>query len=306
MLGAGFQNYAQKIPEFEKSIFIDSAGNTYVNKKMPVYISIVTDSQPDTNHTIPSPSEHANPMYFDSHGKQYMVHLDPETGKKTRYKIFADGQPPESELNLKKGLKLQFEERFYCEELVIIEIHANDNNSGAKKSFYSIDGEEYIKYKDPVVVKKEEKIEKISFFSIDNVGNVEKPNIANFIFDLDNVIDLENIYFALDSDRLNADAQEQLDELANSLKNFPEISIELRSHTDVRGSSDYNKLLSERRAQSTKRYLMSKGISADRLEAKGFGDTKIINHCLEGVECTEEEHRENRRTEFRIIPFEEK
>ncbi len=298
-------NYAQKIPKFEKNIFVDNAGNTFVHEKMPLYTFFVPESDQQAKHQIPSPSDHANPMYLDGHGKHYIIHHDTKTGKKTRHKIFADGLPPESRLKVTKGLITQFEERFYCKEAALIEIHATDDHSGINKSFLSIDNNEYKKYEKPLIMDKEEGIVKISYFSLDNVGNAEKPNMAYLIFDPDDTFELENIYFALDCHQINASAREQLDILASSLKNFPEIRIELRSHTDVRGTSNYNKLLSERRAEATKRHLISKGVSPDRLETKGLGDSEIINHCHEGVECTEKEHRKNRRTEFRIIPFKE-
>ena len=302
-LSAGIRNHAQKRPEFEKNIFVDSAGTTFVHEKMPIYTFLVPDSDPETKHSIPSPSDHANPLYLDGHGNHYIIHHDPKTGEKTRHKIFADGMPPKSKIEITEGLKIQYENRYYCQDSVIIKINAADNHSGVNKSYYSINNNEFKSYKTPITVNKTEKNKKVSFFSVDNVGNAETPNTASLIFEVDDIIELEKIYFALDCAQLNADAQEQLDKLANSLKNFPEIRIELRSHTDARGSSNYNKILSERRAEATKKYLISKGISPDRLEATGFGDSEIINHCHEGVECTEEEHRENRRTEFRIIPF---
>ncbi len=299
------QSFTQQIVESEKTFFVDSAGNVFINEKMPVYLFLTPESDPQAKHLLSSPSQHANPMYLDGHGEHFIIHHDPETGKKIRHKVFADGSPPVSKLEITKGLILHFENRFYCEESVIVEIQATDEYSGVNNTFYTIDNSEYKLYETPLIFEKEE-FEQITFFSVDNVGNAEKPNKANFIFNLDDVIELENIYFAFDCDRLNADARKQLDELAASLKEFPEIRIELRSHTDAQGSSAYNQRLSERRAKSTRNYLVNKGIAPNRLVAKGIGDSKIINHCHKGVECTDEEHLVNRRTEFRFIPFEEK
>jgi hypothetical protein len=81
----------------------------------------------------------------------------------------------------------------------------------------------------------------------------------------------------------------------------PEMKIELSSHTDARGNDAYNEDLSQRRAESAKRWLVSKGIREDRIVAKGYGEKVLLNKCANGVECTEEEHQENRRTEFKII-----
>ncbi|HEB62776.1 MAG TPA: OmpA family protein [Bacteroidetes bacterium] len=77
--------------------------------------------------------------------------------------------------------------------------------------------------------------------------------------------------------------------------------IEIVSHTDSRGSDSYNMDLSERRAKAVVKYLISKGISPEMLESKGFGETMLKNNCSNGVPCTEEQHLQNRRTEFRIL-----
>ncbi len=79
------------------------------------------------------------------------------------------------------------------------------------------------------------------------------------------------------------------------------MTIEIGSHTDSRGSDSYNEKLSQERAQSVVDYLIEKGVATERLVAKGYGETKITNKCINGVECTEEEHQKNRRTTFRII-----
>lgn len=81
----------------------------------------------------------------------------------------------------------------------------------------------------------------------------------------------------------------------------PEISVEIASHTDARGDDNSNLSLSQRRAESVVNYLVSKGIKRGRLVAKGFGETKLLNRCANGVECSESEHQKNRRTEFRVI-----
>lgn len=79
------------------------------------------------------------------------------------------------------------------------------------------------------------------------------------------------------------------------------LTVELASHTDARGSDQYNMDLSNRRANSVRTYLISKGISPQQLVAKGYGETRLKNRCKNGVQCTEAEHLENRRTEFRVL-----
>src|SRR5690606_21146043 len=111
---------------------------------------------------------------------------------------------------------------------------------------------------------------------------------------------LENIYYDLDKWDIRSDAAKELDKLAEVLVANPTIKIELSSHTDSRESLNYNQVLSERRAQAAVNYLIGKGIAKDRLTAKGYGKTRLVNKCTDGVSCPEEMHQQNRRTEFRI------
>ena len=85
------------------------------------------------------------------------------------------------------------------------------------------------------------------------------------------------------------------------MKLNPSIKIEVKSHTDSRAPDSYNLNLSNERAQSTKNYIVSKGIDSNRVFSKGYGETELINKCSNGVKCTQAEHAMNRRTEFVII-----
>ncbi|MBC5775867.1 OmpA family protein [Pontibacter sp. KCTC 32443] len=118
--------------------------------------------------------------------------------------------------------------------------------------------------------------------------------------ELDRAVVLENIYYDLDKWDIRPDAATELDKLVTVLKNNPEIKIEMSSHTDSRESVNYNQVLSEKRANAAVDYLVSKGIDRSRLKAKGYGKAKLVNGCSDNVECSEEEHQLNRRTEFRI------
>lgn len=110
------------------------------------------------------------------------------------------------------------------------------------------------------------------------------------------------IYYELGSARLTADSKKIIDQKLYALMvEKPNISIEINSHTDSRGSAASNQTLSQARAQSVVNYLVSKGINKNRLVAKGFGETKLTNGCADGVNCSEAQHQKNRRTEFRII-----
>lgn len=112
---------------------------------------------------------------------------------------------------------------------------------------------------------------------------------------------LENIYFDLDKSNIRPDAAAELDKLVQLLTDNPTWKVEMSSHTDSRANDQYNMKLSQRRATSTVAYLVEKGIAAERLTAKGYGENRLVNRCANGVACTEKEHQENRRTEFTIL-----
>ena len=92
-----------------------------------------------------------------------------------------------------------------------------------------------------------------------------------------------------------------LDSLVIILKNNPSIVIEIGSHTDSRAAAEYNLKLSQKRAESCVTYLVQHGIQKDRLVPVGYGESKLINDCADGVDCTEVQHQENRRTTFRVL-----
>lgn len=114
---------------------------------------------------------------------------------------------------------------------------------------------------------------------------------------LEKSIVLDNIYYDLNKSSIRSDATPELDKLVKILKDNPSIRIELSSHTDSRSSDDYNLTLSQQRAQAAVDYLVSQGIAADRLVAKGYGETQLLVPNAQ----TEEEHQTNRRTEFKVI-----
>ncbi|SDG39229.1 OmpA family protein [Psychroflexus sediminis] len=109
----------------------------------------------------------------------------------------------------------------------------------------------------------------------------------------------ERIFFDYDEASIRAEAALELDKLIAILKENPEMNIKVISHTDERASEDYNLELSQRRAKNTVKYLVEHGIDASRLTSEGKGETELINTCDSG--CTEEEHKENRRSEFKIV-----
>jgi len=115
------------------------------------------------------------------------------------------------------------------------------------------------------------------------------------------VVSINEIYFDFDKSDIREDATEELDKVVDLMKENTSIKIEVSSFTDSRGSSAYNVKLSNRRAQSTIDYLVSNGIDRSRLTGKGYGESRMINKCINGVECSEAAHQKNRRTEFVIL-----
>ncbi|MFD1630604.1 OmpA family protein [Pseudopedobacter beijingensis] len=112
---------------------------------------------------------------------------------------------------------------------------------------------------------------------------------------------LENIHYDLDKSDIRPDARPALDHIASLMSQHPELSIITSSHCDSRASSEYNRLLSIRRGNSAKAYLVSKGISASRIKVEYYGKTRLTNRCYDGVMCSEEEQQMNRRTEFEVV-----
>lgn len=114
----------------------------------------------------------------------------------------------------------------------------------------------------------------------------------------------ENIRYDLNKWTIRPDAAKELDNLVQILRDNPEIVVELGAHTDSRASDGYNLNLSQKRAESAVEYIIKKGkISQNRITAKGYGETKLLNKCGEGVFCSELEHAMNRRTEIRITGY---
>ncbi len=121
--------------------------------------------------------------------------------------------------------------------------------------------------------------------------------------DIGKLLNINPIYFDLGKWNIRPDAALELDKIVAAMKENPGIVIELGSHTDSRGSSQANMELSDKRAKSSASYIVSQGIDASRIYGKGFGETRLINKCKDGVKCTEAEHAQNRRTEFKVVKF---
>ena len=118
--------------------------------------------------------------------------------------------------------------------------------------------------------------------------------------DLGKCFGIKMIYFDLDKSNIGPQAALDLEKILQVLNNNPTMKLDIRSYTDSRQTHQYNQALSDRRAKSTVNWLIKNGVTANRLTAKGYGETALLNGCSDGVDCTEAEHQMNRRSEFVI------
>ncbi|WP_316635929.1 OmpA family protein [uncultured Flavobacterium sp.] len=119
--------------------------------------------------------------------------------------------------------------------------------------------------------------------------------------DLAKVFAIERIYFDLDKYDIRPDAALDISKVIVVMNQYPTMKLEITSHTDSRASKSYNLMLSQKRAQATMDFMVKSGIAKTRLAAKGYGESQLINKCADGIECSEEEHQQNRRSQFIII-----
>lgn len=115
------------------------------------------------------------------------------------------------------------------------------------------------------------------------------------------ILQIEHINYAFASDEILPEAAETLDQVIFLVMQYPDLEVKIESHTDSKGSDAYNLKLSQRRAASANKYLIAHGINADIIEATGYGETQLLNHCEDGVECNEQEHSINRRSIIKVI-----
>ncbi|WP_369992764.1 OmpA family protein [Winogradskyella sp.] len=131
---------------------------------------------------------------------------------------------------------------------------------------------------------------------VNNVDLMLEPLI------IDNQIVINPIFFDFDKWNIRTDAQYELENIVDVMRKHPDMVIKIESHTDSRGGDKYNMKLSDRRAKSTRDYIISRGIDASRIEsAIGYGESQLLNKCANRVKCTEEEHQLNRRSYFYIV-----
>ncbi len=153
-------------------------------------------------------------------------------------------------------------------------------------------------------IKYTKKINQSGVYSINELLDIDLYKIEKGL-ELGKAIKINPIYFNFNKDNIRPDAAKELDKIVQILKKYPEIYIELGSHTDCRGSEEFNEDLSYRRAESSRNYIIEHGIEEKRIYGKGYGESKLVNHCkcidYDEKKYPEVLHQQNRRTEFVIV-----
>ncbi len=132
-------------------------------------------------------------------------------------------------------------------------------------------------------------------------SNLKLDKIQTGVTRLEDLIDINPIYYDLGSADIRPDAAKELDKIVSIMNLNPTMEIELGSHTDSRGGDMENQNLSHLRAENAAEYIKMRISNPERIYGKGYGETKLLNKCKNGVKCSDEDHQKNRRTEFKII-----
>lgn len=209
-------------------------------------------------------------LYFATDGRIGFGNLD-------IFKAEADGTGFSEAQNLGNTLNSEFDDFAYVLKEGEEKGYLASNRRGSD-NLYAFSREEY---KKPVLPKEEMEIN----------PETGRRQIAG----------VGNIYFDFDKATIKPESEPTLNRVVEIMKNYPMLKIEIGSHADARGSDKYNMDLSQRRAESTLEYLVTNGISRDRLVPKGYGEEVPLNDCTQPTGCTNEQYAKNRRSEFTEI-----
>lgn len=141
--------------------------------------------------------------------------------------------------------------------------------------------------------------------ALDSAGRLVSASVLVDRVEIGKKFTVKDINYDYNEASLRDDAFPSLRKLHHILKDNPQLVVELSSHTDSRGSDNYNFDLSQRRADSVVNYLIEKDVSVYRMAAKGYGEVDLLNECKDGVKCSDGEHEQNRRTEFVVLDIDE-
>ena len=134
------------------------------------------------------------------------------------------------------------------------------------------------------------------FLQLERAVQIAKPGD-----DIAKILNLNPIYFDFDKYYIRPDAEIELAKVLVYMETYPSVRIDVRSHTDSRGNDEYNRTLSQNRNVSTRDWLIAKGINPSRLSGRGYGESQLVNECSNGVQCSEQQHQLNRRSEFIVL-----
>jgi flagellar motor protein MotB len=193
-----------------------------------------------------------------------------------------------------------------------------DNKNGDIKTIVTDDNGEFVAYYecpggiidfDLTISKYGYLTKKVNFKKvIEKFGIVrmeEELGIIKIGSDIAGICGIVDLLYDFDKSYIRPDAALELDKLVKCMKENPEMIIEIGSHTDCRASKKQNRILSDRRAKSARKYVVFKGVEPYRVFGKGYGETRLINNCTcelnNKPDCSEDEHKLNRLTEFRIV-----
>ncbi len=226
-------------------------------------------------------------------------------------KYLQPDEPLENETAAAKEIKGKVSECKTGKPLGGVTIQFEDRNSEKIQTVVSNNAGEFSFVPDPTIRELEARGKKADYMSrVVRIGSADFERYKNQgtlleicmeKVDYDKALRLDNIHYDTGKADIRPDAQPELDRLVQFLNDNPNVKVELSSHTDSRSAADYNLKLSQRRADEAKKYIVSKGIVANRIVAVGYGETRLLNRCADGVACSEEEHQLNRRTEIKMI-----
>ena len=174
------------------------------------------------------------------------------------------------------------------------DLNLNDVNPG-DIVFIRAEHPDYNTEETSVILPEESGVQSRTIYLEKKVVEVKEGDDLAKIFEIENVI-----YFDFDKSEINKEAEVELAKVLEVLNLYPTMKLDVRSHTDSRGTHEYNQNLSDHRAKATIDWLVAHGVEQSRLTGRGYGETNLINECADGVDCSEEQHQENRRSEFII------
>ena len=292
--------FAQLQSTHSTKLMVDSAGNVFTQTDAAAYLFIARADTTGQLLLIPSTDKEANPMQWDGDGIHHITYRNAQNDTPVNFKVMADGTAPVSTPYFTRGLLFSYDNTFFADINAEVSIKASDNMTGVASTYFSKNLTPFQPFDEPIVLDKECDFP-LKVYSVDNVGNTEEIQEYRIITTQSAEIPLKNIYFRLGSTELTTGAKEEIIKLATILHTYPNVYLEIRAHTDSRGSEQFNQTLSEGRAQAVVNKLKAQGIPERRLSAKGFGESQLVNECADGVICAEDKHEENRRVELFVL-----